>query len=142
MPFPSQNEINSLCEGLKPAKMNNSPDTLVIKAQAYDSDINENSRLTYHLINNETNSSPIPFQIKSDTGEIYAKRFLNREQKDFYVLNIAAVDNGPIRLAIILNTQLRLHNFLQTFKSDAANFASLRNSFFCAIVLLSALQST
>ncbi|CAF0911212.1 unnamed protein product, partial [Brachionus calyciflorus] len=41
---------------------------------------------TYHLINNETNSSPSPFQIKSDTGEIYAKRILNREQKDFYVL--------------------------------------------------------
>ncbi|CAF0877661.1 unnamed protein product [Brachionus calyciflorus] len=72
--------------------------TFLIKIQAYDSDINENSRLTYHLINNETNSSSTPFQIKSDTSEIYAKRILNREHKDFYVLNIAAVDNGPNRL--------------------------------------------
>ena len=85
------------------------------------------------MINNETNSSPSPFQIKSDTGEIYSKRILNREQKDFYVLNIAAVDNGPIRLTTTTQVFIRVvshYDFQPRLDSKIYNFTLDENTDF------------
>ena len=83
---------------------NNAPDTLLIRVEAYDEDYGENARITYHLAaskffnensDDDTTTMSNPFHIKSDTGEIYARRILNREKKDFYALNVLAIDNGP-----------------------------------------------
>ncbi len=103
---------------------NNAPDTLVIKVEAIDQDYGENGHLTYHLISNNDDNSrlkdnlnkrikeasigSIPFQIKSDTGEIYAKRILNREQKDLYILSVVAIDNGQDRLSTIAQLVIRV----------------------------------
>ena len=103
---------------------NNAPDTLVIKVEAIDPDYGENGHLTYHLISSnedysklkdnlnkrikETSIGSIPFQIKSDTGEIYAKRILNREQKDLYILSVVAIDNGQNRLSTMAQLIIRV----------------------------------
>jgi hypothetical protein len=50
----------------------------------------------------------LPFQIKSDTGEIFAKRILNREQKDLYLLSVVATDNGPERLSAVAQLTIRV----------------------------------
>jgi len=64
---------------------NNAPNTLIVKVTAAE----PQSRITYHFVNA---NSIQPFQIKSDTGEIYAKRVLNAEEKDFYNLTVMAIN--------------------------------------------------
>lgn len=77
---------------------NNGPETFLVRVEAERKGFETNEDLlSYHLVvgnNSESNSkysSPL-FQIKSDTGEIFAKRALNREQRDEYVLNVVAVE--------------------------------------------------
>lgn len=71
---------------------NNAPNTLVVKVTARDeNDFGRNSHITYHFVN--PNSIPA-FQIESDTGEIYAKKVLNREEQEFYNFTVMALDNG------------------------------------------------
>jgi hypothetical protein len=82
---------------------NNGPETFLVRVEARRRrrrggfETNEDL-LSYHLVvgnnsesSNSKYSSPL-FQIKSDTGEIFAKRALNREQRDEYVLNVVAVE--------------------------------------------------
>ena len=84
----------------------NAPDTLVAQVTAIDPDINENGRLSYHLSNDGI--GPSPFQVKSDTGQIFAKRQLNAEQQNFYELKITAVDNSPERLSATSRVYIRV----------------------------------
>jgi hypothetical protein len=86
---------------------NNAPDTRVIRVEAVGANY---GHITYHLVNlaasSLTTSGGVtdltsafsalpPFQIKSDTGEIYVRRTLNREQRDVYTLTVLAVESGP-----------------------------------------------
>ena len=95
---------------------NNAPDTLVTRVEANDDDFGENGHLTYHFVTSDESTSylntketfSLPFQIKSDTGEIYAKKILNRELKDFYKLNVMAIDNGSTRLSCIAQVNVRV----------------------------------
>lgn len=98
----------------------NAPDTLLVRVEAVD-DLgwSANGRVTYHLLHNDSSSSSDSqltavdsnsnrnrinnnnnnkyswtntlFQIRSDTGEIYAKKSLDGEQRDEYVLSVMAV---------------------------------------------------
>jgi len=86
---------------------NNAPDTLVTRVDARDDDLGENGHLTYHFAASDESNS-LPFQIKSDTGEIYAKKVLNRELKEFYKLNVMAIDNGPNRLSSLAQVIVRV----------------------------------
>lgn len=98
---------------------NNAPDTFLIRVEANDDlDWGANGEIAYYLMGNESStietaslnkySSQSPFQIKSDTGEIYAKRSLNREQRDEYVLYVLAIDKGPNRLSDITKVIIRV----------------------------------
>lgn len=87
-------------------------------------DWGRSSHITYHLIHNESStmgdsiissgkyssSSSLSalFQIRSDTGEIYAKRSLDREQRDEYLLTVVAVDKGPSRLTASTRVRVRV----------------------------------
>ena len=85
---------------------NNAPNTLVVKVSALEAhDIGMNAQLTYHFVEP---SSVQAFQIESDTGEIFAKKVLNREENDFYSFAVMAVDNGVNRLNCIANVNVRV----------------------------------
>lgn len=85
---------------------NNAPDTLVGHVNAIDPDIDENGRLTYHLTNEH--SGPSPFHIKSDTGQIFAKRTLNVQHQNIYNLKITAVDNSIDKLSATSRLSIRV----------------------------------
>ena len=93
---------------------NNAPDTLVARVGAQDGDYGENGRLTYHLVSSANSTAlkdalyNLPFQIKSDTGDVYAKKGLNRELKDFYTLYVMAIDNGTPRLSTVVSLGVRV----------------------------------
>ncbi len=81
---------------------NNAPNTLVVKVATAESF----SRVTYHFVNA---NSVQPFQIKSDTGEIYARRVLNREEKDFYALTVMAINNeAKLRPSSLVDVHVRV----------------------------------
>lgn len=110
---------------------NNAPDTLVARVTAIDPDINENGRLSYHLSNDA--NGPSPFQIKSDTGQIFAKRQLNAEQQNFYELKITAVDNSPQRLSTTCRVHIRVvsqYDFQPTLNAPIYNISLNENTDF------------
>jgi hypothetical protein len=98
---------------------NNAPNTLILRVEAQDNDLGENGHLTYHLMDETTFS--LPFQIKSDTGEIYAKKMLNREQKDLYKLTVMAIDNGSGVNRLSCQTQVIVRVLAQADDSPRFN---------------------
>ena len=89
---------------------NNAPDTLVVHVEATLANL---GHLTYHLITAAASTAEFAkgsgggdietaaaasfsslFQIKSDTGEIFVKRTLNREHRDSYSLTVLAMGSG------------------------------------------------
>lgn len=78
----------------------NAPDTLLVRVEARDLSgwTLPSGQVTYHLLHNESSTTTsLLFQIRSDTGEIYVKRGLDREQRDEYVFTVVATDRRPIR---------------------------------------------
>ncbi|CAF0914463.1 unnamed protein product [Rotaria sordida] len=63
----------------------------IIKFQAYDYDLNENSYITYELISNEYKKL---FYLNKQTGELFLQEKLDREFKSNYNLTIRAYDHG------------------------------------------------
>jgi hypothetical protein len=92
----------------------NAPDTLVLRVEAANDQFNtdSNSHISYQLLNIKTKSQKTEpnnlFQIKSDTGEIYAKRTLNCEQRDSYTLEVLAVDNRNRKLSTKTRVSIRV----------------------------------
>lgn len=69
-------------------------------------DFGLNARITYRFVNANLIA---PFQIKSDTGEIYAKKILNHEEKDFYNFTVMAIDSGvTIRRSSLVTVLVRV----------------------------------
>ncbi|XP_022254786.1 cadherin-related tumor suppressor-like [Limulus polyphemus] len=68
------------------------PPQLVFALQAKDADSGENSQILYHLVNNE--GSDVPFSLDSNSGKIYIKSVLDREEIEIYKLVVEAVDQG------------------------------------------------
>nr|QVK45661.1 G protein-coupled receptor [Proales similis] len=70
---------------------NNAPGSLILKVEAINNGYSFNSSLIYQIVNSSFES---PFQIKSDTGEIFAKRILNAQLKTLYEFEVLAVQNS------------------------------------------------
>ncbi|XP_022249667.1 cadherin-related tumor suppressor-like [Limulus polyphemus] len=68
------------------------PPQFVLVLQAEDADSGANSEIAYHLVNKET--PDIPFSLDSETGKIYTKSNLDREEFEVYKLVVEAVDQG------------------------------------------------
>ncbi|XP_071055461.1 cadherin-87A [Onthophagus taurus] len=68
---------------------------LVLTVKAFDKDIGENGRLTYHLrVNDENVQETEEFSIDEETGELRSKKYLDREVKGRYELILVAKDHG------------------------------------------------
>jgi hypothetical protein len=87
-------------------KENNPVNTTLTRIEAFDPDSDENGRVTYSLIANETY---LPFHIDSRTGVIICLQTFDREQRVDYRFEIVARDHGyptslsstmPIRVTI------------------------------------------
>jgi hypothetical protein len=109
---------------------NNAPDTIVIRVEASSANF---AHLTYHLVSfndpfaksiSESGFSSSPFQIKSDSGEIYVKRMLNREHRDLYVLTVLAIESGLERLNATTQVFIRImeQNELTLPQTDSTGF--------------------
>lgn len=115
---------------------NNAPDTFVLRVEATDElDWAANAQVTYHLASGNE-SAVSPFQIRSDTGEIFAKRGLDREQRDEYILNVMAVDKGPSRLTATVQVRVRVlsrqaeANYRPVFEQPVYNVSVPENTDF------------
>jgi len=63
----------------------------IIQIQANDTDLNENSQISYELITNKYKNF---FHLNEITGELFLNKKLDREKKSFYNLTIRAHDHG------------------------------------------------
>lgn len=74
---------------------NNAPDLMLIRLKATLANPASSPHVSYHIVDNydiRDAEKSIPFQIKSDTGELFVRRMLNYEQRDFYSLQVMAID--------------------------------------------------
>lgn len=67
--------------------------TSILKAQAWDDDEGNNSKITYKISGYESQY----FRVNSENGDIYSGRPFDRELKDFYRFTLTATDNGNPR---------------------------------------------
>ncbi len=112
--FPSQNHAPLFEKSLYEAQIveQNAPNTLVVRVLAlYPNDSNDsndlgkqNPQLTYHFV--QPNEIPA-FQIESDTGQIYAKKILNREEKESYNFSVMAIDKES-QLSCLVTVHVRV----------------------------------
>jgi hypothetical protein len=90
---------------------NNAPDTLVLRVKAHKSfdrasniDETYDGDIRYQLIDESIvrgSSTSSLFQIKSDTGELFAKRTLNRQRKRMYTLRVLASERRTWPLGVV-----------------------------------------
>ncbi|XP_072573609.1 protocadherin alpha-3-like isoform X9 [Paramormyrops kingsleyae] len=75
----------------------NSPVGDILKTvTAYDTDSNENARITYSLLDNNSKGLPVSsaVNVNSVTGDIYSMRTFNHEEEKTFSFQIQATDSG------------------------------------------------
>ncbi|KAM4748746.1 protocadherin alpha-6-like [Rhinophrynus dorsalis] len=80
---------------------NNPPGSFVYTVSASDSDINQNSFITYSITDSTIDGIPISsyFSINPESGKIYALVSFDREQINFFQCHIKATDDGLPQLS-------------------------------------------
>jgi hypothetical protein len=78
----------------------------IMQIQATDADLNENSEISYELLNNEYKDL---FQLNEQTGELFLQNKLDRETQSIYNLTIRASDHGKHPSSLSTNVFLYLH---------------------------------
>ncbi|CAF3422049.1 unnamed protein product [Rotaria sp. Silwood1] len=104
----------------------------IIKFQAYDNDLNENSHISYELISNEYKQL---FYLNEQTGELFLQEKLDRELKSDYNLTIRARDHGkyPIQLYTDVLCYIQIldkNEYKPEFEKDIYLFHNIEETIF------------
>lgn len=84
---------------------NNAPDTFLVRVDATVDDWdNTNASLTYQLVSTDDSKPSSLFYVKADTGELYARRALDREQVEVHVVHVMATSKlaGSERVRVVV----------------------------------------
>ncbi|KAM6970692.1 protocadherin alpha-C2-like isoform 1-T1 [Aplochiton taeniatus] len=75
---------------------NNAPGALLCTVRALDSDVNENARITYTVLNDNNHGIPVTsyVSVKADTGEAFALRAFDYESLREFHFQVKAQDGG------------------------------------------------
>ncbi|KAM4677092.1 protocadherin gamma-B5-like isoform 8-T8 [Discoglossus pictus] len=75
---------------------NKPPGSSIYRAQASDIDLDDNGKITYSVVNKNTNDIPVSsyISINSVTGDLYAQRQFDYEQLREFDITVVAKDNG------------------------------------------------
>ncbi|KAK6316918.1 hypothetical protein J4Q44_G00123180 [Coregonus suidteri] len=75
---------------------NNAPGASLCTVKAQDSDVNENARITYTVLNDNNHGIPVTsyVSVKADTGEAYALRAFDYESLREFHFQVKAQDGG------------------------------------------------
>ncbi|KAM4748751.1 protocadherin alpha-6-like [Rhinophrynus dorsalis] len=110
-------------------KENNPPGSLVYIASASDSDINQNSFITYSLIDSTMEGIPISsyMSINPENGNVYSLLSFDHEEVSYIQCHIKATDAGlpPLSSNLTLDIFiLDINDNAPTFSSDTSNSGS------------------
>ncbi|XP_053317774.1 protocadherin alpha-6-like isoform X5 [Spea bombifrons] len=109
---------------------NNPPGSHLYTASAYDSDINQNSFITYSLIDSTTNGVPVSLYISvnPDNGKIFALVSFDHEQVTHFQCLIRATDAGLSPLSSILTLYIFIEDINDNAPALITQFFSSENT--------------